>query len=257
LYNLQSQLITLDSVEFDFGSKNVPFADAVGKNSIDRGIYNSNFTSMVVRTSGYASFASAIIPCGKGKLTSVLGQYNGVVQLTIRDFIEVKISNGNCPNSNFLKNFNDNNITSNGWSTYNVIGNTNWTIGTFGGRSYANITAFGTSAPSTETWLISPAYNLTSFTNPALNFVSASSYSGNNIEVKISTNYVSGTNPSLAATTWTNITATLSPGGFAWLNSGIIPLSAYKTANTTIAFRYTATTAAKTWEIDDVAVIDY
>jgi hypothetical protein len=70
----------------------------------------------------------------------------------------------------------------------------------------------------------------------------------------ISSNYTSGL-PSTA--TWTPLTYTASTGGFAFVNSGNVSLSAFKTAGVTIAFKYTGTsTSGSTWEVDDIAVTE-
>lgn len=255
----ESKLIKLDSVEFDNGSKGQPYADAINKVSIDRTIVNATGTSMIVRNSGYANFAAVPMPCGKGSLIAVVGQYNGTVQLTLRTASEVVLTGGNCPL--LIKNFNDN-ISSGGWTTayptgtVNPTGNIVWTIGTFGGRSYANITNFVSGNKQCESWLLSPTLNLSATNNPILNFVTAkNNFPGPLLQVLVSTNYVSGSDPNTA--TWTALTATLSSGSFNWTNSGNISLSAYKAAGVTIGFKYTGTTTSgSNWEVDDVAILD-
>jgi len=250
---LQGAVVTLDSVEFNVGSKNVPYADAVNKESIDRTLVNYAGQSLTVRTSGYAYFASNLIPCGKlGKITAVVSQYGTTIQLIIRDVAEVKIGGGNCPY--MAKNFDDNSLTSGGWSTFNVTGANYWTIGTIGG-TYANASNYinGTNY-ACENWLISPSVNLSASTNPILNFSTAKNYSGPNLDTYVSTDYVSG---SPAAATWTLLPATLSPGSWAWTSSGNISLSAYKTNNVRIGFKYSGTgSAGSTWEVDNIGIIE-
>jgi hypothetical protein len=250
---LQGAVVTLDSVEFNVGSKNVPYADAVNKESIDRTLVNYAGQSLTVRTSGYAYFASNLIPCGKlGKITAVVSQYGTTIQLIIRDVAEVKIGGGNCPY--MAKNFDDNSLTSGGWSTFNVTGANYWTIGTIGG-TYANASNYinGTNY-ACENWLISPSINLSASTNPILNFSTAKNYSGPNLDTYVSTDYVSG---SPAAATWTLLPATLSPGSWAWTSSGNISLSAYKTNNVRIGFKYSGTgSAGSTWEVDNIGIIE-
>jgi len=252
LLKYQSRLITLDSVEFDGTSKNVVYADAMGKYSLDRYITNASGTLVDVRTSGYSKFASYLTPCGKGLFTGILNQYGTTPQLTIRDIKEVQMSSGGCPI--VVKTFNDQNITSGGWSTYNVTGSINYTIGNYGGQLYANISNYVSGSNQVcETWLISPSLNLTSATNPHFSFSSAYKYTGPALEVWVSTNYTSGA-PSSA--TWTQLTGfALSPGNFAWTGSGSISLSSYMSANTRFAFKYTGTASTgSTWEIDNITV---
>jgi hypothetical protein len=250
LTKYQGKLILLDSVSFAAGDKGQSFADTINKFSLDRILENSAGQQVVVRTSGYANFARNRIPCGKGSLVAVVGEYNGDAQLTIRNFNEVKLTNDNCPV--LIKSFDNETIYSKGWTTYNAIGSVNWTIGTYGGRLYGNISNYP-SNQTCETWLISPAFDISTAPNPIFNFVSAYNYSGPALQVLVSTNYVSG-NPNAAGVTWTNLNPTLSGGSFAWTGSGNISLSSYKTPTTRVAFKYTATGAGSTWEVDDIAV---
>lgn len=259
----ESKLIRLDTVEFDNGSKNQPYADAVNKVSIDHILRNAGGQSVIVRSSGYANFAAAKIPCGKGSLVAIVGQYNGAIQLTLRSATEVTFAGGNCPI--LMKNFNDN-IGSGGWTvaypagsgtnTPNPNGPINWTIGSFSGRYYAMISNYiGGSNKACESWLLSPALNLSATSNPVLNFNNAYKFTGPPIQALISTNYTTGTDPTTA--TWTPFTFSLSTGNYVWANSGNIPLTAYKQNNVTIAFKYTGTsTTGSTWQIDDVAILD-
>lgn len=247
----QSRLVVIDSVEFVAGEKGLLFADAIGKNSIDRILLNSNGDQVIVRSSGYSNFANAVIPCGKGSMTVIAGQYRSDIQLTIRNFNEVKLSNDGCPI--LVSTFNDGNIFNGGWINYKVSGNVNWTYGSYNGRSYAQISNYsGGGNSACETWFISPSMNLNSAASPRFSFQSAYNFTGPSLEVYVSTNYSSG-DPNLA--TWTLLSPALSGGGYNWVNSGNISLIPYKSSNTRLAFKYTGTsTTGSTWEIDDVAV---
>lgn len=250
LKKYQARLIMLDSVEFSAGDKAQPYADAINKFTLEKTLISPTGNSTVVRNSGYANFAASLIPCGKGSIVAILGEYNGTTQLTLRDHKEVKLSSGGCPLN--VKSFNDASVTSGGWSQYNVTGVINWTTGSYNDETYGYISNFVSGNQICETWLISPSFNISSATNPRFSFTSAYNYSGPALEVLVSTNYISG-NPTAA--TWTPLSPTLSPGSWNWTNSGIVSLSAYMSANTRIAFKYTGTgTSGSTWEIDDIAV---
>jgi hypothetical protein len=249
----QGQLIELDSVEFAAGDKGKTFADtSIYKYSLDRTLasMNSNQT-VVVRTSGYSNFAKSKIPCGRGSMVVIVGQYNSDPQLTIPNLSDVKLSNDGCPF--FVKAFDgDASVTSGGWTTQKVSGNVDWTIGTYGGKFYGNISNYNGSNTACETWFISPAIDISNAPNPKLTFVSAYKYTGPTLEVLVSTNYSAG-DPTAA--TWTSLNPTLSPGNFTWTGSGNVSLNSYKSTNTRIAFKYTGTnTSGSTWEIDDIAV---
>lgn len=248
LLKYQGKLILLDSVEFLAGEKGKSFADTINKFSLDRIMQNAAGQQVIVRTSGYANFAKNKIPCGKGSIVALLGEYNGDVQLTIRDFKEVKLTNDNCPL--LIKSFDDAPVESGGWINYNVTANIDWTTGTYGGRIYGNITSYPSNA-TCETWLISPAFDIANAPNPNFSFVSAYNYTGLPLQVYVSTNYNSG---APATATWTQLSPTLSPGSFAWTSSGLMSLTPYKSTNTRVAFKYSTTGSGSTWEIDDIAV---
>ncbi len=251
LRKYQARLVILDTVEFSAGDKGTTFADPINKFTLEKELLNSAGNSVIVRNSGYANFAGSIIPCGKGSVVAILGEYNGTTQLTIRDHKEVKLTSGGCPLN--VKSFNDASVTSGGWSQYNVSGAINWTTGSYNGETYGYISNYVASAnQACESWFISPSFNISAATNPRFSFNSAYNYSGPVLEVLVSTNYTSG-NPTAA--TWTPLSPTLSPGSWNWTNSGIISLSSYMSTNTRIAFKYTGTgSSGSTWEIDDIAI---
>jgi hypothetical protein len=163
----------------------------------------------------------------------------------------VAIASGNCPL--LLKNFNDNSISSGGWSLYNVSGNVSWTVSSYRDRQYAFISNYFQGVNTAcESWLISPSINLANLNNPMLNFETAFKYTGNALEVYVSNNYTSG-NPSNA--NWIKLSPTLSSGNFAWVNSGDISLANFKSDNFHVAFKYTGTNVdGSSWEVDNVSV---
>lgn len=249
---LQSRLVIIDSVEFAGGDKGQLFADPIGKNSIDRTLLSADGKQVTVRSSGYANFAANTIPCGKGSLVAIVGQFNTTIQLIIRNFREVKLAAGGCPL--LIKTFNDGSIGSGGWSNVNVSGNVNWKVGSYNGKVYGEISnyAFGSNS-ACETWLISPAINTSDAPNPSFSFETAKNFSGPNLEVYVSTDYTGGS-PSSA--TWTLLSPPLSGGGWSWVNSGKLPLTAYKSANTRVAFKYSGTNSnGATWEVDDITIL--
>ena len=154
-----------------------------------------------------------------------------------------------------FKDFNDNSITSGGWSQSSVTnGSVMWNASTFSSVTFAKISGFVSGNQNAENWLISPPLNMTTALNPIFSFKTAANFSGNLLEVWVSTDYVSGL-PSTG--TWTQLTGfALSPqSGYVWTNSGVISLNAFKSAGTRIAFKYKSTTAgATTYEVDDINI---
>lgn len=247
----QSRLVILDSVEFAPSDKGQSFADtSIYKFTLERTLLNSFSSPVIVRTSGYANFAKASIPCGKGSVVAIVGQYYSTIQLTIRSLKDVNLTTGNCPL--LIKHFNDGSITSGGWTNYNVTGNINWTYDTYNEQKYARISNYVSGNVACETWLISPPFDISNAPSPRFFFQSAYNYSGPALQALVSTNY-SGGNPNAA--TWTVLNPVLSPGSWVWLGSGNISLSSFKSPATRVAFKYTGTSSAgSTWEIDDIAV---
>lgn len=150
-----------------------------------------------------------------------------------------------------------NNFTDNGWTTYSVSGSQVWTIGNFGNPAPdASMNGFG---GVNEDWLISKNINLTSgYTSASFSFQSDGRYTGNPLEVYITTNaYINGQAPNTVA--WTKLNAIFdtnmaSFGEFA--SSGNIDLTAYLGNNVRIAFKYTNDqSTASAWEIDNLKVI--
>jgi hypothetical protein len=93
-----------------------------------------------------------------------------------------------------------------------------------------------------------------------LSFDNAYKFTGDPIVVLVSKNYSGTGSPYAAGVTWTPLTgAALSAGNYVWTNSGNLSLSSFVGAgNSTVyvAFKYTSsTTAASTWEIDNVKIL--
>ncbi len=252
----QSRLVTVDTVEFMAGDKNKPFADAVGKNSIDRYLANAFGKSIAVRTSGYAGFAAANTPCGLGKISAIVSQYNQDLQFIIRDYNEVQLGTGSCPY--LVSDFEDGNIYKNGWTNYAVPLSSvsiNWVAGSYGGKNYVECqNKVGSNYYAADTWFISPVLNIAGAPNPHFSFETAINYSGPLLQVLVSNNYVSG-DPNAAGVTWTTLSPVLSSGAFVWTYSGNISLNPYKTTATRIAFRYQGTTGGGSRiEVDNISI---
>lgn len=266
--SLQSQLIQLNDVEFKKNTLVPTFADAIGKTSINQTITACEAgKALTVRTSGRSNFAGRLLPDRNGSIIGILSQYNSTMQLTLRDYKDVNMNGPLCsaPTStqspgNFLyKDFNDNNISSGGWISYTVSNNSvNWSIGssTLTTSFFIKISGYVGGNTNSENWLISPPVTISNAKDPVLSFKSAAKYSGTLLDVLVSINYSSG-DPSLA--TWTSLSPNyaLSPNAsdYLWTPSGYVSLSAYKSTNTRIAFKYKSTTAGATsYQLDDIVI---
>jgi hypothetical protein len=169
----------------------------------------------------------------------------------------VPSANATTPNISILSKTTFNDYALDGWVGYNVLGDQIWVIdsihGYLGSNACAKMSGFLGTNFDNEDWLISPALDFNQSTNEVLTFMNAYNYTGTPIEVKISNDYDGEGNPNTF--TWTNLTATLSPGGWAYVSSGDIDVSAISGTDVCIAFKYTSTSSAsQTWELDDIQV---
>ena len=140
----------------------------------------------------------------------------------------------------------------NGWTEVSVLGDTtNWTIAEHNGNHYAYMNAHNQG--ENEDWLISPAFDLTTYPDAVLTFVTARNYNGPDIEVFFSNDY-DGEDPTTA--TWEPLTCELSTGSWNWTESGEIYLEGFEGSNCYIAFKYTSTEdTAAAWEVDDIMLV--
>jgi hypothetical protein len=254
-----NKLVEFDAVQFADESIGKTYYDA-SLNSIGGAtnhiLKDANGTSIIVRVSEFATFSSKGIPSGNGKVRGVLTKYNSDYQFMIRTENDVNLTGTRVVplfEETFTSNFGN-------WSKQSVSGAQVWSLNTTFGNpgSCALMSGFASSVNNTnEDWLISPAINLAAVTSATLSFDNASRFSGNLIEVLISTNYTAGA-PSTA--TWvplSGFTLDTNTGSYVWTGSGPLNISSYTgNSNVRVAFKYTSTTtASRTWEIDNVKVV--
>ena len=262
-------LVTFENVEFEQASMGSTWSDAVTESDVNHNILDCSLNALIVRTSGYANFADDSIPSLNGSLTGIVGIYSTEtnpalfttldLQIYVLDTESADFTNTRCTSSGIPpiigKDFNDGSLTSGGWTTQLVNGTLNWTIGTIGG-SYANMSNYnGSTNEINESWLISPSIDLSGATTPALSFNNAYSYTGNALEVLVSTDYSGTGDPNLA--NWTSFTggAVWSTGFFAWVNSGPLNLSSFTQNGVYVAFKYVGSGSdGSTWEVDDIKI---
>lgn len=255
--NYLCDLIVVNGAGFLPADTNQIWADPIAQTSINRTIQDCAGTQLVVRTSNYASFAQQKTPKGFGSIIGIAQAYGSTNQMAIRVPGEVNMNGSPCILYH-KKDFEDNSITSGGWTVQSVTGANTWSISTFSGATFAKISGYYSAASNnTEKWLISPSLNLSAGINPILTFITMAKFAGNTLEVLVSTNYTSGL-PSTA--TWTNLSGFAlspnNPGNYAVTPSGVISLNSFKSSNTRIAFKYVSSTSvgATTYEVDDIVI---
>ncbi len=139
-----------------------------------------------------------------------------------------------------------------GWTQVNVEGeDAEWTIAEHSGNHYAYMNGYNHGA--NEDWLISPAFDLDSYSDVVLTFITAMHYTGPAIEVLFSNDY-DGTDPNAA--NWEPLTCELSSGSWAWTESGDITLDEFNGNNCYIAFKYICDeNEAAAWEVDNILLV--
>jgi len=160
----------------------------------------------------------------------------------------------------FNKDFEDQSLTSGGWTAYSVTGAQEWCVPTtqYGHNwSYCGyISGYESGQNENEDWFVSPAFNADIYDDLRLSFWTTSGYSGPQLQVFYSSDFVD--NPEAAS--WTEIEDALFHDGvtnWEWTYSGLVDLSEISGSNARIAFKYTSTASeAAAWEIDDILLSD-
>lgn len=255
--DLEGTLVKITDVQFTNAELTTTYADAINQASVNRILEScTGGNNMIVRTSGFANFAGDTVAQGKGDMTVIVGRFGSDIQLLIRNPNEINFSGTRCAGNILLKDFEDLDPTSGGWSSIIVVGTTDWTTNDQGHTSeYGQITNFSGGNTAAECWLISPSIDLSGSSNPSMSFLNAYNYGGDPLELLISTDYPGSGNPN--SSTWIDLSSSVnwSAGGWAWENSGNIDLSAYTVNGVRIAFKYIGTnTDGSTWELDDIKV---
>ncbi|HYK45921.1 MAG TPA: DUF5689 domain-containing protein, partial [Parafilimonas sp.] len=93
----QNTLIRLENFEFSETDTSKVYADtSTSKNAVSYLLKNCSNKSIILRTSGFASFAGAALPNGNGSITAVYSVYNSSKQLYVRDTSDVQFYNTRC-----------------------------------------------------------------------------------------------------------------------------------------------------------------
>ncbi len=143
------------------------------------------------------------------------------------------------------------------FTEYSVIGTQKWYNYAYSGNLMAKMSGYESVAIANEDWLLTPKIDFNSYSNETLSFVTAMNYADatTTFQVLYSTNYSGSGDPNQAVWTDLSSSATWSSGAYVWAPSGSIDLSGIAGSTVTLAFKYkNASTAAETWELDDVVV---
>ncbi|MCF8238243.1 MAG: DUF5689 domain-containing protein [Saprospiraceae bacterium] len=264
--NDMSTLIQLTDVQFIQSDAGQTYAEPVTQLSVNHMVEDCSGNSILLRTNGYADFAGELTPSGKGTLVALLGVFGSDLQLFVRDQNDVDMQAARCGqggpsggdvDEKFETVGNNADVALAGWLNVATKGTRVWRGKTFSGNTYVQATAYNDTDPEMETWLITPAIDLS--VAKKLTFLSSVAFWVHDAgSVLISTDF-NGTN--IGGATWISLAAQLptsSTTNYDWVNSGEVDLSAYSGTGY-IAFRYTGSGPGgqtTTFILDDVLVQD-
>ena len=237
-----AQLVQLNNVEFSPSNVGLTYAVAqappAAPQNVNRYVCDFRGNTMVAYNSGYANFASTVIPNNSGTITAVANLYT-TMQLSIRSFPDVQLTSAYSPivYDTITQNFSCGalsskvNIETAGWQTIAYQGALYWQGGQYGNPSnttnatnwkyYPAASNYKTNDVINDVWLISPPIlDQGGGAGKYLDFSCAMQYGTNKrlLSVLVSGSY-DGTN--VDPTQWTDISA-LFPG---------IPSSAGQSSN--------------------------
>ena len=95
-----STFIRLENVQFAKADTGKTYADPVTQFSLNRTVETCGGQQLLVRTSGFANFASKKTPGGKGYVEGVLSIFGTTYQLALRDENAVQMTGSRCGTSN-------------------------------------------------------------------------------------------------------------------------------------------------------------
>lgn len=253
-----NKLVEIDNVQFtDVSVGHTYFDKALNPfttwTATNHNIRDNQGNTLIVRVSEYANFSGNQVATGNGKIRGVLTKYNGDYQFMVRTEADIKMDNPRVPPF-YLETFE---TTFNDWTKISVSGAQVWSLITDGNPGKcADINGYASGAAQTnEDWLISPAIDLTSVPSAILSYQTAKSFTGNALQVYISTNYSGSGAPSAA--TWTPLGGSIATvTNFVWKDSGNVSLASYlNNTNVRIAFKYTSNSSgAAQWRVDNVRI---
>lgn len=267
-------LITINNVQFDDSELNNTYGDPIGNTTVNRKLIDTNGKTMVIRNSGYATFADQPIPSGSGSITVVLSAYdsnnNGTIspseyQLYISDtgdvhFDSPRFGGGGTPGeyiSCLNEGFETYEVNNESFPKYENTGDRKWKVTEFGNNKYIQLSAYLATG------------NVVSYFVVPVDFTKADSFSfktndgynnGDPLKVYYSTNYTPGGslgNLINITNSFTISTGHSSGYGPGFTDSGSYNLSSLS-GNGAIIFAYegAGNGVTTTIQIDDIKIID-
>ena len=236
-YNRLVRLEGATFVEAGIATFSEPYA------STSHDIKMSDGTTITLRTSNYATFASETLPVGTGNITGILTRYNNYVQLVINspnDLVGFTIPQ----TLQTIFSVNYNNAFNEGWfqlgsgNSWEVLSNTS-----FNGF-------FNNPTDGQDNWLISPAIDLSSADSPVLSFTHRAPQGFNNAKMKVyyTPNYSGDVNSTL----WIELPLSITDGTTTSVNESISLPEGAQSSGFRMLFRMTG--KASSWYLSDIKI---
>jgi hypothetical protein len=89
-------LVTLEDIQFIDGEVGATYADAINQESLNRNLTDCDGNIVIIRNSGFADFATDIIPGGNGTVIGIAGAFGDDIQMLIRSTDDVNMPNNRC-----------------------------------------------------------------------------------------------------------------------------------------------------------------
>ena len=263
----QNMLVQFEGVKFVCDEVGETFGVAVEESSTNRHLIDCNGSTVILRNSDFAEFASEIIPSGSFTVTAIYGFFGSDIQIFIRDITDISLGGGVCSTVDYNEqDFEDaeafDPITTGGWNSVSAVGQEPWEARQNSGNTYAQVQGFGSDFDNVESWLVSPQINF-----DAANMFEFESNMGfwkhDGLKVFASMDF-DGCNP--AGATWTELSAVITNtsnnsegvdfyGDF--VPSGTIDLSSFSGLGY-IGFQYIGDNIVNTttYQIDNIVIGD-
>ena len=237
MYNRRVRLIGATFVEGGIAT----FADPGAATSHD--IKMSDGTTVTLRTSNYATFASETLPVGTGEITGILTRYNNYVQIVINSPADLvgftvpverqtlfSVNYGNAFNEGWFQTG-----TGNPWQT--MVNN--------------NFSGFFVNPSANEDYyLISPAINLSGINSPELSFThrAPQGFDASTMKCYYTANYTGDA----TTTNWIELPLSAANGTTTSVNELFTLPEAAQTPNFRLRFHITAAPSA--WYLSDIKI---
>lgn len=233
---------------------------ALTANCANRAFSGIDQNSLVLRTSTYADFANTVMPEGEHDIVGIFTRYRNTWQILLRTLDDVREAEPE-PTALFEESFLDPDRKQGDFEIVNFVdlpeGLTyvwNWDS-RYGMKASAYISSTSTYF-ATDSWLISPAIDLSGKNDATLSFAQAWRF-GNGVDDFHIYATAEAFNGTIDVGKWTELNIDQWPDGTNWnfLTSKASLKAFAGKSGVRIAFRYTSTDkAAATWEIQNVSI---